>query len=148
MKYNLLMSATSTNKNLDGIIKQVVSPGYFQKKVFARASAESLRTSLTSFLFSYELIGLVGWEGCNRLKCLISAKTFSESLLDSLVQSETCQRGLRGRFIVGWTIVLHVLMNEFMSPLDWGRGSLGGIPVGFVLALSRLIFFINNLKMT
>lgn len=37
-------------------------------------------------------------------------------------------------------------MNESMSPWTAGRGVSGGIPMGFVLALSRLIFFINNLE--
>ena len=34
-------------------------------------------------------------------------------------------------------------MNESLSSR---RGVSGGTPVGFVLALSRLIFFINNLE--
>lgn len=37
-------------------------------------------------------------------------------------------------------------MNESMSPWIEGRGVSGGVPMGFVLALSRLIFFINNLE--
>ena len=37
-------------------------------------------------------------------------------------------------------------MNESRSPWTAGRGVSGGIPMGFVLALSRLIFFINNLE--
>lgn len=38
-------------------------------------------------------------------------------------------------------------MNESMSPWTAGRGGVSGsIPMGFVLALSRLIFFINNLE--
>ena len=37
-------------------------------------------------------------------------------------------------------------MNESMSPWIGGRGVSGSIPMGFVLTLSRLIFFINNLE--
>lgn len=75
---------------------------------------------------------------------LISARPFTKSLPILLCKSGALSAGTERQIYSRLNNRSPgVLMNESLSP--W-RGVSGGIPVGFVLALARLIFFINNLE--